>query len=55
MNYRKTSGAFAVKCRGDQLYASGLQCLYRETNYVIITKEGMKEGSYDDELLKFLF
>lgn len=53
-NYRRTSGAIAVKCHGDRLYASGLKCLLRGADYVLITKEGMQDGKYDDEPLKFL-
>jgi len=39
INYRRTSGAFAVKCQGDRLYTSGLLRLYRESNCIIITKK----------------
>ena len=55
INYRRISGAFAVKHQGDRLYASRLKCLYRGTSYIIVTKERMMEGIYDDELLEFLF
>jgi len=54
INYRRTSGAFAVKCQGDRLYSFRLRSLHRGANYIILTKEGMKEGIYDDDLLKFL-
>ena len=54
MNYKRASGAIALKCHGDQLYASGLECLLRGVDYIIITKEGMQKGNYDDELLTFL-
>ena len=55
INYRRASGAVAVKCQGDRIYASGLKSILRGFDYIVITKEGMKEGIYDDELLKFLF
>lgn len=55
INYRRTSGAFAVKCQGDRLYASGLRSLYRGANFIILTKENIQEGVYDDDFLKFLF
>ena len=29
--------------------------MLRVANYILITKVGMKKGTYDDELLKFLF
>jgi len=45
----------AVKCHGNRLFTTGLRCLLRADNYAIITKEGMQEDYYDDELLKFLF
>ena len=54
INYRRTSGAIRVKCHGDRLYASGLKCLLWGTDFVLITKEGMHGGKYNDELLKFL-
>ena len=54
MNYTRSSGALAVKCHGDRLYASGLKCLLRRSDYIIVTKEGMQEGNYDDELLSYL-
>jgi len=55
INYRKTSGVFAVKCQGDRLYASGLRSIYRGPNFIILNKENIQEGVYDDDLLKFLF
>ena len=55
INYRRTIGALAVECQIDRLYASGLKSVLRGADYILITKEGMKEGTYDDELLKFLF
>ena len=55
INYRRTSGAFAVKCQGDCLYASRLQSLYSKPNFIILTKENIREGVYDDDFLKFLF
>ena len=55
MNYRRTSGAFAVKCQGDRLYTSGLRTLYREANFIVITKENIQPEIFDDDLLKFLF
>jgi len=45
INYRRTSGAFVVKCQGDRLYTLGLQSLYRGSNFIIITKEDM-QGIY---------
>ena len=42
INYRRTSGAFAVKCQGDRLYTSGLRTLYREANFIVITKENIQ-------------
>jgi len=42
INYRRASGAFAVKCQSDRLYASGLQSLYSGSNFVIITKENIQ-------------
>ena len=35
INYRRTSGAFTVKCQGDQLYSSGLRSLHKGVNYFI--------------------
>jgi len=32
-----------------------LKSLHKGANYIILTKEGMKERIYNDELLKFLF
>ena len=55
INYRRTSGAFAVKCQGDRLYASGLRSLYNGSNFIFLTKENIQEAVYDDDLLKFLF
>jgi len=55
INYRRTSGAFAVKCQGDRLFASGLRSLYSESNFIVLTKENIQEGIYDDDFLKFLF
>ena len=55
INYQRSSGAIVVKCHEDRLYTTGLKCLLRTNNYAIVTKEGMQEGHYDDELLKFLF
>ena len=55
INYRRASGAFAVKYQDDRLYTSGLRSLYRGANFIIITKEELKEGVYDDDILKFLF
>ena len=55
INYRKTSGAFAVKCQGDRLYALGLRRLYSGSNIIIITKENIQVEVFDDDLLKFLF
>ena len=55
MNYRRTSGAFAVKCRGDRLYTSRLRSLWKGYNFIIITEEDMQEGVYDDDFLKFPF
>ena len=55
INYRKTSGAFVVKCQGDRLYASGLRSLYNGSNFIIITKENIQAEVFDDDLLKFLF
>jgi len=55
INYRRTSGAFAVKCQGDRLYTSGLRSLYREDNFIVITKENIQAEVFDDDLLKFLF
>ena len=54
VNYRRTSGALAVKCHGDWLYTSRLKCLLREKDYFLIVEEGMHEGNHDDELLTFL-
>ena len=54
VNYRRSSGALVIKCHGDHLYASRLKDLLREKDYVLITNEGMQEGNYDDELLKFI-
>ncbi|KAJ8445576.1 hypothetical protein Cgig2_012464 [Carnegiea gigantea] len=54
INYRRISGAIVVKCYGDRLYTLGLKYLLRTADYAIVTKEGMQEGYYDDELLKFL-
>jgi len=45
VNYRKTSGAFAVKCQGDRLYASGLQSLYSGPNFIILTKKIFEKES----------
>ena len=55
INYRRTSGALTVKCQGDRLYASGLKCLLRRADYNVVTKEGMSEGNYNGEFLKFLY
>lgn len=44
-----------VKYRGDRLYVTRLRCLLRTSECDIVTKEGMKENCYDNELLKFLF
>jgi len=55
INYRRISGAFAVKRQGDRLYASGVRSLYSGSNFVILTKENIQEGIYDDDFLKFLF
>ena len=43
------------KCQDDKLYTLGLRSLYRESNFIIITKDKMQEGVYDDNSLKFLF
>ena len=50
-----TSGAFAVKCQYNRLYIFGLQSLCGGPNFIIITKEYMKDGIYDDHFLKCLF
>jgi len=55
INYRITNGAFAVKYQGDRLYTSGLRSLYSGSNFIILTKENVQEGIYDDDFLKFLF
>ena len=42
INYRRTSGAFAVKCQGDGLFASGLRTLCSGSNFIILTKKIFK-------------
>ena len=42
INYKRTSGAFAVKCQDDRLYASGLRSLYSGSNFIIFTKENIQ-------------
>ena len=54
VNCRRASGIFIFKCQGDRLYSSKFRSLHRGVNYIILTKEGMKEGIYNDKLLKFL-
>jgi len=54
VNCRRASGIFIFKCQGDRLYSSKFRSLHRGVNYIILTKEGMKEGIYYDELLKLL-
>ena len=44
-----------MKCQGDKTCASELKSVLRGVDYILIAKEGMKEGTYDDEILKFLF
>ena len=55
MNYKRTSGAFTAEGEGCRIFVFGLRCLYLETSYVVLTKEGMLEGNYDRTLLKFPF
>ena len=55
INYRRTSGAFAVKSQGDRFYTSRLRSLYGEPNFIIISKEDMQEGVRNNDFLKFSF
>ena len=51
----EASNAFEAKCQGNKLYTSRLRSLYKRANFIIITREDMKERIYDNDFLKFLF
>ena len=54
VNKKNQEYILLVKCQGDRLYVCGLKSVLRRADYILVSKEGMKEGTCDDELLKFL-
>jgi len=55
MNYKRSTGALAIKCQSKRLMNKEATTLYDEDNFIVFTTEGAAHVSIDDNLFDFSY
>ena len=55
INYKRSSGALAIKCRSERLMSKEAKTLYYENNLILITTKGAEHVSINDNLFNFSY
>jgi len=55
INYRRSTGALAIKCQSKRLMNKGARSLYSDKNLILVTTEGAENMSVDEQLFGFSY
>jgi len=55
INYRRSTGALAIKCQSERLMTKGARTLYSDKNLILVTTEGAGNISVDEQLFDFSY